>query len=339
MHNILLIYGGRSFEHDVSVISAVQIGELWCLEYNLIPVYMREGTMTVVRDWRRYTSYTGQVKGKRVRLAAGGVYIGSRYVAVDCALFATHGGEGEDGTLAALMQYYQIPYTAADSVSSGICMDKILCKRVLRSLGFAVVEGDAAVENAVPPLPAVCKPARLGSSIGVGVARTEDEWHNAYAKARLYDERVLYERFVEGAKEYNCAAVMDKGEVRLSAVERPAYSGDTYTFGDKYKKECAHELPAQIDLALYQEIRDTTAAVYRALGLWGVVRVDYLYDGSRLYVNEINTVPGSLSYRLFSAVGVPLGQLLNILIDNARVSPTPQVEYARLLGELVGTYK
>ena len=155
MRNIMLIYGGRSYEHDVSVISAVQIGELWRSEDRLVPVYMRDGEMYVLKDWRRYTSYTGRLKGRRVRLVRGGLRIGARNVPIHCALMATHGGEGEDGTLAALLQYYGIPYTAADSVSSGVCMDKILCKRVLAALGFDVVEGDAAEEGVTPPLPAV----------------------------------------------------------------------------------------------------------------------------------------------------------------------------------------
>lgn len=339
MKNIMLLYGGRSYEHDVSVISAIQIGDLWPQEYRLIPVYMRDGTLRVVHDWRRYRAYTGDIKGKTVTLMQGGVRIGWRETPIACALLVTHGGEGEDGTLQSLLQYHRIPYTSCDTLTSALCMDKIACKAALRSFGFAVVEGGAAEAGAVPPLPAVCKPARLGSSIGVSVARTEEEWHKAYYDALQYDKRVLYERFVEGAKEYNCAAVRRGDEVVVSAVERPAYRGDTFTFGDKYKRECAHELPAEIDDAFYREIQETTVRIYRALSLWGVVRVDYLYDGATLYVNEINTVPGALSYRLFSAVGIPLKQLLSIMIDNARYVPYPKVEYGRLLGELVGTYK
>ena len=339
MKTIVLVYGGRSYEHDVSVISAVQVGELWATEYRLIPVYLREGEAVVVRDWQRYTSYTGRVKGKRVRWENGGVRIGGKYVRVDAALLATHGGEGEDGTLQAVLSYYRIPYTSCDSLTSGICMDKIWCKRVLNAMDFDVVEGGEAVEGEVPPLPAICKPAKLGSSIGVAVARTEEEWHNAYFNAKTYDEHVLYERYVAGAKEYNQAVVKAGEDVVLSAIERPAYTGDAYTFGDKYKRECAHELPAEIDNALCEKINRTTESVYRSLGLAGVVRVDYLYDGERLYVNEINTIPGSLSFRLFSAVGISLGKLLDWLVENATAVREPNVEYGALLGELVGKYK
>lgn len=339
MRTVLLIYGGRSYEHDVSVISAVQVGELWATEDRMVPVYLRDGEAWVVRDWQRYTSYTGRIKGKRVRWQTGGVRIGNRFVSADVALLVTHGGEGEDGTLQSLLAYYRIPYTSCDALTSALCMDKIWCKRVLGAMGYPVVEGGVATEDVVPPLPAVCKPARLGSSIGVAVARSAEEWHNAYYNAQGYDERVLFERFVEGAKEYNQAAVLAGEDVVLSAIERPAYRGDAYTFGDKYKRECAHELPAEIGNDLSEEIGRTTESVYRALGLRGVVRVDYLYDGERLYVNEINTIPGSLSFRLFGAVGISLGRLLEMMIAGATDAPPPRVEYGALLGELVGRYK
>jgi D-alanine-D-alanine ligase len=339
MRNIILLYGGRSYEHDISVISAVQLGELWGTKDNLIPVYMREGAMWVVREWTRYTSYMGRIKGKPVRFEHKGVRVGGKYIAVDAAILATHGGEGEDGTLQALLEYHRIPYTSCDMLTSAVCMDKIMFKTVLSALGYAVVQGGEATPDKVPSLPAVCKPARLGSSIGIDVARTEEEWRNAYYHALEYDSRVLYETFVEGAKEYNQAAVWNGEKVVLSAIERPAYSGDTYTFGEKYKCECAHELPAAIGEQLAQKICRTTDAVYRSLGLWGVVRVDYLYDGENLYINEINTVPGSLSYRLFAAAGIPLVQLMEILVRTARVSVEPKTQYAALLGELVGTYK
>ena len=339
MRTVILLYGGRSYEHDVSVISAVQIGELWEASDRLVPVYLRDGEMWVVRDWKRYAAYTGEVRGKRVSLARGGIRVGHRYLPVDAALLVTHGGEGEDGTIAAMLDYYQIPYTACAPLSSAICMDKITCKGVLRSLGIPVVEGGEAEEGVVPPLPAICKPARLGSSIGVSVARTEEAWRNAYYRALEYDNRVLYETYIEGAMEYNQAAVRRGKDVVLSAIERPAFEGDAYTFGQKYKRECAHELPALVSDDLRAAIEETTMTVYTRLNLWGVVRVDYLYDGTRLYVNEINTIPGSLSFRLFAAVGMPMSELTDILIDNARYTPAPKVAYGELLGELVGQYK
>lgn len=339
MRNILMVYGGRSYEHDVSVISAVQIGELWTGEDRLVPVYMREGELWLVKDWKKYAAYTGKVKGKRATWAKGGLKVGGTYLRAAAALLVTHGGEGEDGTLEAVLDYYQIPYTACDTLTSAVCMDKIWCKRVLAGLGFPVVDGGEAKEGVTPPLPAVCKPARLGSSIGVGVARTEEMYRNVLAQAAAYDDRVLWERYVEGAKEYNQAALWDGNEIRLSAIERPAYGGDTYTFGEKYMRECAHELPAALADELREEIEKTTREVYGALGMRGVVRVDYLYDGEKLYVNEINTIPGSLSFRLFAAVGMPVARLTEVLVENARCAKEPKAKYGELLGELVGTYK
>ena len=336
MKNVVLLYGGRSFEHDVSVITAIEVGQWFPERYKVYPVYMRDGEWWMVKDWTRFDSYTS-LKGRKVRLDHEGLHVGVKTIPVDCVLLCSHGGEGEDGTLQVLLEWWGLPYTSCDPLVSGLMMDKCLSKRVLASYGFPVVEEVQADEE--PTLPVIVKPARLGSSIGVGVARTMDEYRLALALAAEYDDKVLVERFLEGALEYNCAVLADHDQLLVSAIERPCHTGDTYTFGQKYQKECEHALPAPMSDDLREEISEMTKRLYRTLGCRGVVRVDYLYHEGRLYVNEVNTIPGALSYRLFGAAGLPLGRLLSILVDNAHARPARTWHYGELLDDLVGAYK
>ena len=264
-----------------------------------------------------------------------GLHVGGKTIPIDAVLLTTHGGEGEDGTVQALLDWWGLPYTSCDPVVSGLMMDKRLSKYLLSAMGFAVVE-EADPE---PTFPVIVKPARLGSSLGIGVARNTEEYRHALAQAAEYDDKVLVEKFLEGAVEYNCAVMAYGQELLTSAIERPCHTGDTYTFGQKYQKECEHALPAPMSEELKREIVETTKRLYRSLGCRGVVRVDYLYHQGKLYVGEVNTIPGALSYRLFGAAGLPLGRLLSILVDNATAKPQRNWKYGELLDDLIGAFK
>ena len=148
---IVMIYGGRSYEHDVSVITAIQIEEMWRHEnIRLVPLYMRDGDWYVLPQWRLFATYTRPLRGQRCSWRQGGLCVGRRFHPVDCALLLTHGGEGEDGTLQALLRFYGVPYTSCDAVSSAICMNKWLCKQRLLADGFPVVAGRLAGPDDTP---------------------------------------------------------------------------------------------------------------------------------------------------------------------------------------------
>ena len=337
---VILLYGGRSFEHDVSVISAVQIDEMWQHDHiKLIPIYLREGTWYIVKDWRRFASYTHDaISGRRCRPVARGIMVGRRRIAVDCALLLTHGGEGEDGTLQSMLRYYEIPYTSCDTPQSAVCMDKWLCKQLLAAYGFPVLAGGLATCDVVPPLPCIVKPTVLGSSLGIGVVRTPQQWPKAYYDAAAYGKRVLYETFLPDAVEYTCAAMHTPDGILVSEVERPMHQGDAYSFTEKYKSECTHQLPAEMPPERYAQIRQITRSIYEQWQLKGVVRIDFLWQEA-LFVNEINTIPGALAYRLFAAGGLSLSQQMQYLLDDAAYPDNPTPPYGRLLAELIGVWK
>lgn len=337
---VLMLYGGRSYEHDVSVISAIQIEELWRHDdVLLLPIYLRDGSWYCVRDWRRFASYTTtSIAGRRCEPIPNGVRIAHKMYKVDCALLLTHGGEGEDGTLQALLRYYRIPYTSCGVENCALCMNKWTCKRLLMADGFPTLPATQADFAVVPPLPCILKPARLGSSLGISVVRDPAEWPDAYGKAHAYDDCVLAEEYLPMASEYTCAALGTKNEVVVSEVECPLPVGDAYSFDQKYRKDCRRQLPAAIDDALRDEIRSITRDIYTKWQLRGVVRVDFLFK-DKLYVNEVNTIPGSLAYKLFAAGGMSLNTLLSHLLDNASYEPLPTPPYGSLLSDLIGAWK
>lgn len=307
MKKIGLFYGGRSYEHEISVLTAVQAGTFFPKEYELIPIYMKDGKFYIKDAFRKFSSYIGKSKDKEITLQEGGIKYKKKYIKLECALVSCHGGEGEDGTLSALLEFYNIPYTSANHFVSSICMDKSLTKLILRAKGYSVVEewnGE---------FPAIVKPCVLGSSIGITITENEEELLQAQETAKMFGDYII-EPFLKDSIELNCAAVKSNANVIVSQIERPLYKGTFLDFDNKYKSG-EREIPAQIDLALAKEISKTTKAVYEDLNLFGVVRIDYLYHNEKLYINEINTIPGSFAYYLFSDMGINFEKLLRILIE------------------------
>ena len=158
-----LFYGGRSFEREISVVTALQAMDFIPKEYELIPVYMNEGKTLIVKEPKFFRSYENP-KGKPASYIKGGIKAGAKKINLDCALIATHGGEGENGVLQSLLEYYEIPFTSSDHFSSAMTMDKALSKRILSSAGLNVAK------ETERSFPCIVKPRRLGSSIGIRVA-------------------------------------------------------------------------------------------------------------------------------------------------------------------------
>ena len=310
-----LFYGGRSFEREISVITALQAMDYFPKEYDVVPVYMIDGKNMTVKDPKFFRSYENP-KGREVIFIKGGIKVGAKKIKLDCALLATHGGEGENGVLQSVLEYYRIPFASSDHYASALTMDKKLCKSVLSYNGFNVAkESD--------DFPCIVKPRRLGSSIGIRVAKNEDEYKEALAFAKTYDE-VIVEEYLVGAVEFNCAAVKVGKEIKVSAVEKPNKSGSILDYNDKYVNDRGRELPAAIDESLTQSIKKTTREVYRLLDCFGVVRVDYLYAAGKLYVNEINSIPGSLAFYLFESEGITYEDLITTLVEEGITRGTPK---------------
>ena len=379
MMQLLVLYGSRACEHDVSIITGVQaLSAADPMKYDVTPVYIdREGRWFTGEALRRMDFYTHfdekqlipcmlvpeDKGGARLVKKKTGLFGGpGTLVRPDCALRWFHGMNGEDGTVQGLLELYGVPYTSAGVLGSATGMDKIAMKLIYRGCGLPVTDmcwferADwerereeilSKVEREVG-YPAFVKPANLGSSIGISRARDRQSLADAIDVAASFDRRILVEKGVEHLKEVNCAAVGYGEDVTVSPCEMPVSWEEFLTFDEKYLRggkgkggklgakaapakgapvkgggkgmsSMGRNIPAPIPEEATREIQRLTREIFRIMDLKGVVRVDYLLDSEsgKIYVNEVNTIPGSLAFYLFEAMGIPFSQLIDRMVDAA----------------------
>lgn len=324
MKNIAVIYGGKSVEHDISVITALQVMKNLPISFNLLPVYIKpDGRMVTadnLTDQSIYLDYENKRKSQRDCLFLPG----QRKLAVikkdkikekmkvDCAILCNHGHGGEDGSLQGLLELCEIPFTSCSVASSAVCMDKVLTKVILKDakilspsyVHFDISEYEANCDEIHSQiikkikLPCIIKPARLGSSVGINICDNEASLKDLIQKAFAFDDKVIVEKFIANAREFCCAVLLNQGKMFESRVVE-VKKGEIFTFEDKYLKEKENGT-SQITKALEGKIKKLAKSTYKALECSGVVRVDFLYsENDELYVNEVNSIPGSLAFNLF----------------------------------------
>lgn len=319
--SIVVMFGGKSCEHSISVVTGVQLLNA-ISSLNPVPIYIQPDGSWVTGKELFDISYYKKAKRKklrRVHLLSGEsiLYCGKKRVCeIECAVLALHGLNGEDGSLQGLLTLSNIPYTGSGIVESGVCLDKVLMKKVLREsrlplLPYVQFNRDefnrdtsrisADLEKLGDTY--VVKPARLGSSIGVALVHNEKELVSATRTAFSYDNKVLVERGLVDFTELNVAVLGRGDDLIVSEVEKPIGWKDILSFKDKYggaKSSGKREFPANIPQKTTDKIKALAVKAFKILGLSGVVRIDFMLDsGGKLWLNEINTIPGSLSTYLF----------------------------------------
>lgn len=374
-----VFFGGRSVEHEISVISALQaIAALDADRYDVVPIYItKQGvwlTGGVLLDSANYRDMAALEKraiqvwmrpeyGDR-RIYRKGCLGRARIVAeLDIALPVLHGTNGEDGSFQGLMELIGIPYVGCNPLSSAVGMDKIAMKMVLSASGIPIIdyvwftdrEWGAGREEIIARIeaeigyPAIVKPANLGSSVGISGARTKDQLVRAVGEAAGYSSRIIVERMIEPLREINCSVCGNADDNRTSVCEEPLRAGEILSYADKYlsgstpagkgggakvgsvasagaktatvsggMSSTKRRIPADLPESVSEQIRRLAADTFRVLGCEGVARVDFILEGADvIYVNEINTIPGSLSFYLWEATGVPFTGLMDLLIAQA----------------------
>lgn len=260
---------------------------------------------------------------------------------IDVALPVVHGTNCEDGTLQGWLELLGIPYAGCDVMSSAIGMDKDLFKLALLSAGlptlphvaFRAKQWSAARDEIIESIeakfgyPVIVKPANLGSSIGISKAKDRNELVDAIDLASSFAQKILVEHAISNLREINCSVLGDADECAASECEEPLNYDDVLSFGDKYLSNGASKgmtslkrrLPAEISDDKKAEIQKISMEVFKLIGAAGVVRIDYLLDcdNDKVYVNEINTIPGSLAFYLWEATGIKYPEMLDKLIDLA----------------------
>lgn len=358
---VAVLFGGRSVEHEVSVISGIQaLCALDREKYDPIPLYIGKDnafyTGPHMGDIESYKDLPACIaKATRVLLvpSSGGVDLvrfpmkkfGSNLVdTFQVALPVVHGTNVEDGTLMGYLEMLNVPYAACDVTSSALGMDKYQMKAALRQAGLPVLDalqvgGREYAENGEAVLrqieekigyPLIVKPVNLGSSVGISKAKDRAALEAALDTAFGFSPRVLVEKAVQHLREINCAVLGDAEEAQASVCEEPLNATDILSYQDKYMSggksaksgakggmsSLARRCPADIPEELTHRVQELAVATFRALGCLGVSRIDFLNDKEtgELWVNEINTIPGSLAFYLWEAAGVPFAELLDRMI-------------------------
>lgn len=355
--NVAVIFGGKSTEHDISIITGLQVfANIDREKYNIFPVYIyRNGEMFIGDKLGKVETFANfDIKDKNIKKVAfkiGSNYLFTSknsirekfkpYIKIDCAVICCHGMNGEDGTLQGVLELSNIPYTSSGVMSSAISMDKIIMKDIFVANKFKTAKYcffnrsdyylhfDEVVKKIESRLayPIFIKPANLGSSIGISKCKNKEELDEAIEIAVNYDNRILAEEGVENNIEANCA-VFGNGEYQISSkVEYPKTWSEFLSFDEKYiqrNKEIIEKKDSNIIkekkklLAETEKIIQRIAErVFRVFNCSGVVRIDFLVDveTNQVYINELNSIPGSFSYYLFKDQGYNFKDFLNRLID------------------------
>ncbi|MFN7920568.1 MAG: D-alanine--D-alanine ligase family protein [Bryobacteraceae bacterium] len=371
---VAVLFGGRSVEHEVSIISAHQaMDALEVAGYDLLPIFIdKQGAWfagkglynlkqygvpgfkpETVRDSHRVSLSPDPTIRQLVVHPQGakGFFYKAPILWADVFFPVLHGGGGEDGSIQGLFEMANVPYAACGVLASAAGMDKVVQKRLFRQAGLPVLDAldvTRQIWKANPArflkavevqfgFPVICKPANLGSSIGIARCQSAQELTQAAETAFVYSEQILVERALTGFKEVNCSVTGPPS--RPSVCEMPELEGEVLTFDTKYRAAggkggkaggakggkssgmagLKRKIPAPISDELTMRIQDYAVQAFESIGGFGIARIDFLLDadGSTVYVNEINTMPGSLSFYLWEASGLSFDKLVKTLVDSA----------------------
>ena len=361
--NLAVLFGGRSVEHEVSVISAVQaMASLNKDKYNIIPVYMTKKsefwTGEKLMDINAYKDIPALLKectecvfvrseGKVQLLRQKMKKFGSNVLAdIDIAFPIVHGTNVEDGALQGYLQTLDLPYVGCDVLASAIGMDKYTMKIMLKDAGFPVLDGIRISSYDLDKLesfadqvesrfgyPVIVKPVNLGSSVGISKASDRASFISSAEDAFQFADRILIEPCVVQLKEINCSVLGDSESAEASVCEEPvqASEDDILSFKQKYvggggksggSKGMAtlkRKIPAEITAEQDEFIRKTAVEAFRYLNCNGVARIDFMIDMAtdKIYINEFNTIPGSLAFYLWEPKSVKYTALLDRMIELA----------------------
>lgn len=370
--NIGVFFGGRSVEHEVSIISALQaIKAFDCAKYDIIPVYIsRDGRFYTGQDVGKieeYANIPALIKksievlpaadsGRLKLLRQPPRRFGSSVEAIiDVAFPIVHGTNVEDGALQGYFRTLGVPFAGCDVFASAAGMDKFAMKALFKERDLPVLpclrftardlaEGcETAADKIIRELslPVVVKPVNLGSSVGIRLAKSRDALIDALDYAIGFASAVLAEKAVENLREINCAVLGDFDAVSASECEEPIMGDEILSYEDKYisggkgskgMQSLKRLLPAPISPELRERVRHYACEAFLALDCAGVARIDFLMDGKsgEIWVNEINTIPGSLAFYLWEATGKQYSELLDEMVALAlkRSRSTAELSYS-----------
>ncbi len=350
-----VIFGGMSVEHEVSIITAIQaMNNINDKKYDIIPIYItKDGTWysgAMLRDIKIYSDmdllkrFAKEVTlykrdGEFVLQSKRGL-LRKDVTTLDMCFPIMHGTYGEDGNLQGYLETIGIPYCESDTYAAVVGQDKVFMKQIWKESGVPVVKFDwffdtdylknpdkiiERLEKIGYPL--IVKPSRLGSSVGIKVCNNDQELRDAIMDAINYDNKILVEEVVSNLTEVNISVLGNYQKQSLSVIEEVGSKNAFLTYEDKYisgakggskgMASAKRIIPARISEKLAKEVSDVAIKAFRSLNSSGVVRIDFLIDtkNEKVYANEINSIPGSLSFYLWDKTDKNYEELLEDVLN------------------------
>lgn len=351
-----LFFGSRSVEHEISIITAMQVyNAIDKSKYIVYPIYIsKSGEWFTGENLLNIENFKNLSNIPKISQKIQSIKITndrtitfelegliSRKFSIDIAFSVIHGTYGEDGKIQGIFEMMNVPYVGCGVLASSLGMDKVLMKEIFKANEIPIVkyiwfkrsEWEKNKENILNkikdnlPFPVFIKPANLGSSIGITKAEKEEDLFYGIEVAKFYDDKIIVEEGIKNVKEINCS-VMGNEEIIASKLEEVKTPKIFLDYESKYKfnakgggllKRFGHIIPAEIPEELTKKIQDLAIKAFKAIDGKGIARVDFLLDSEsgEVYVNEINTMPGALSFYLWEASGVPFDKLIDNLINLA----------------------
>lgn len=366
MINIAVIFGGESSEHDVSIITGMQLIEnVDETKYKIFPIYISENgdwyTGDSLFDLDNYKDNLKKIYKCSFVANDNGLYLCKgkkckKIADIDVCVTCLHGVNGEDGKVAGILELSKIPYTSSDICCSSMCIDKSIFKTFCNGLGVSVIDGFSINRNDFIVdkksvfdkiidfgFPIILKPSRQGSSVGIEVCKNVDELENKLNNVFEYDSKILIEEFVSVKKEVNIALFADGNNIVFSNTEEPIMSCDILNFQDKYLdnsglQSCRRIIPANISDECFFEIKKNAELVYRELEAFGVVRFDFIIDNDdNLFLNEVNTIPGSMANYLFDKHKYTYTKLIDALVDLSFLRNEKRIKYTAFKSDILSS--
>jgi len=306
---IAIVFGGQSFEHEISIVSAIAMKKV--LTDELLYIFIdqnREFYHIPTKDIKSNLFSSGEYKKyDRLTITQGRFekksLFGTKPLDFDVVLNLAHGGDGEDGVLAGIFKFFNIPFIGPRVDASVVSSHKYLTKGYANSCGVKTLDckyftKDDKVE--IQKYPVIIKPTRLGSSIGVSIVKSEKELDYALDVAFEFDDTIIVEEFIDSVKEYNLAGCKIDGKINFSIVEEPQKE-EFLDFDKKYLdfNRTEQVSNANISADLQKKLEDNFSKIYNNLFDGSLIRCDFFVIDDEVYINEINSIPGSMANYLF----------------------------------------
>lgn len=347
-----IIIGGKSVEHEISIVTGLQVFEnIDKSTYKPKIIYIQKDGKWLFGDslqdidnfkkkkFEDAYEVLPDFKDEKLilyphpKIKSG--FFGKKYDVqeIDIVFPAVHGTNVEDGALQGLFQMNNVPFAFGSVLSSAVGMDKVIMKKVFQSSGLPIVDytwfyrsdfnvkKQEILDDAEKiGYPLIVKPANLGSSVGISKAKNQDELLFAIEVAMSFDRKVIVEKCLENLREINCAVLGYENELEASLCEEPLGWKEFLTYEDKYvnkskgASESKRRIPADIDEELKEKIENYAKEAFKVVDGCGNARIDFLLDGNNIFVNEINTIPGSISFYLWEGKGLSFTDLINQII-------------------------